>query len=435
MSLSRLTGLTLSVALASAIPAAAQETTAETQPTEAAEANTAGAECGADIAPWIRESNVESNISQVEGPLGTMISTGATGRLVGFHVSEDGQFVRLEAESVGSGDPVLTLLDGSGSVLAENDDAGDTLSSRIETTLAAGDYCLRVTNYDSNSVQMGIQIGHQDDPPLFEVSSTSTGGGSSSMACTADTEARQLTEGALDAAVAAGDVALSVPANGVNYLRFELAEPTELTLRAASPSLDPTATLFDAQGNIVAQNDDADGTNSRMDFPSALPAGIYCMGVSTYDGGTQEGEIRVSASKLDLESYLAGSYRRGELVPPLGGSFPVRELNLAEVKQEVALLGGQAQWYSFEVATPTVVIVEAFGSLLGVDPKLALFSGNGQAVADNDDYNNSNDARLGPVLLAPGRYSMALTDVNQTDQPGAAVRPVMLSFERFLRAE
>lgn len=434
MSIRRLTGLTLSVALASAVTATAQDTSAEPQTTGAAAANTAGAECGADIAPWIRDSNVASNISQAEGPIGTMISTGATGRLVGFHVSEEGQFVRLEAEAVGSGDPVLTLLDGTGSVLAENDDAGDTLSSRIETTLSAGDYCLRVTNYDSNSVQMGIQIGQQDDPALFEVSD-SGGADRGAMACNAETQAQPLVEGALNAAVAAGDVTLAVPADGVTYLRFELDAPTELTLRAMSPTLDPTATLFDAQGNMIAQNDDADGTNSRMDFPSALPAGQYCMGVSIYSGGRADGEIQVLASKLDLDSYLAGAYRRGELVPPLGGTFPVRELDLAKVKQEVALLGGVAQWYSFELAEPTVIIVDAFGSLVGVDPNLSLFSANGQAVADNDDYNNSNDARLGPVLLSPGRYSMALTDVNQTDQLGAAVRPVMLNFERYLRAQ
>lgn len=56
-------------------------------------------------------------------------------------------------------------------------------------------------------------------------------------------------------------------------------------------------------------------------------------------------------------------------------------------------------------------------------------------MAQADDRDGSVDARLGPVVLEPGEYRMALTDVNRPDQPGAPIRPVGLVFERFERVD
>lgn len=427
MSRSRLTGMTLTFAALAASSLQAQDAPATPQATTG-DAPTPS--CGGAASVWIGNSDLDSDISQSENPIRNTVGAGSDGRILAFRVSEGDQVFRLEAQAVAEGDPVLELLDSDGNSIAQNDDAGSTLSSRIEEGLTAGDYCLRVKNYDGASAQMQVQVSRMDQPELFSAPRSS----GTLEACTSSTEATSLGDGPINARLSAG-IQQDVPSASPSYLRFTLDQPASLTLRATSGTVDTIAALYDGAGQQIAMNDDTDGTNSRLDFPSNLPAGEYCIGVSSYSSDASEGTINVSLSELDMQSYMAGAYRRGEISPPLGGDFPIKMVDLAQTQQEMALLGGSAQWYSVTVSQRSVLMVDAYGSMSGVDPRLAMFSAAGQMIAENDDFNGSNDSRLGPVLVEPGRYSIALTSVGQIDQPGAAIRPVMLNFEQFVPAK
>ena len=248
-------------------------------------------------------------------------------------------------------------------------------------------------------------------------------------ACTADTPAESLGQGPLDAALPA-----QAQTDGtVRYLKFALENSASVTLRAVSDGLDPNMVLFDGSGAQIAANDDADGLNARLDFPSGLAAGDYCLGVAPISSG--EGTITVSVEALDRDSYLRTAWRKGELAPPTDGDYPMQAIDLAADRETVVLQDGTAQWLTFTLERETALMVSAYGGLVGVDAKLALFSRDGAVVAQADDMDGSVDARLGPVVLEPGEYRMALTDVNRPDQPGAPIRPVGLVFERFERVE
>ncbi|MDF3606766.1 hypothetical protein PE067_11885 [Paracoccus sp. DMF-8] len=420
-------GLSLCALMALATPGLAQDET----PRPAEQAAVASvATCGGETAAWIANAADGSDVSGAESPLQMSVGAHAQGgALIGFRVTGESEGVRIEAVS-NDGDPSIVLLTADGDSIAENDDAGGTLNSRIETTLGPGDYCVRVQSFDGGGVAAQVQVGTQDQPRLFEdnVSASDRIG-----TCNASTEMVELMPGDLDQGLENGRVSLAVPGNRVSYLRFDLAKPTALTLRAESDRLDPTVVLFDFAGQRLAENDDADGTNSRLDFPAQLEAGSYCLAVTALTAGEQD--IQVSAEKLDAESFLAGAYRRGEIVPPFDGDFPVTQLDLAKPAHTPVLLGGSAQWFTFQIDRNAVVVIEAYGSLSGADPKLALFGENGAVLAENDDYGDSRDSRLPPTRLAPGRYMIALTDVGASGFASGSARAVALVTESYLRAE
>ncbi|RJE81805.1 hypothetical protein DWB67_03510 [Paracoccus sp. JM45] len=219
---------------------------------------------------------------------------------------------------------------------------------------------------------------------------------------------------------------------GVDYFRLSLAENTPLSLRAQSGSLDPTIEVFDADGVQIAENDDADGLNSRLDFASGLAAGEYCVGVAPVSPG--HGVINVSASYLDPTTVLAEAYRAGDLPPADPSDYPMEQLDLQSQPSIVTLSQGDAQWFTFDLDQKSVLIVYAYGANTGADTRLTLFGSNGAAVETNDDANDSTDAQLGPIVLTADTYRMALTDLNN-DGDSRTMRPVSLVFETYQKVQ
>lgn len=378
--------------------------------------------CSGEPAEWL----AEADLSAAEAPLQAEGRTDASTRpWFAFRTTDEMTSLRLEAEAVGSGDPSLVLATPDGEILAENDDAAGTLNSRIETSVGPGTYCLRLVPVGEPLMTARVQAGRANQPALLAEPVDMT-----IAACTAETEATALAEGPLDAALASGKVEHQAGA-GVEYLRFALGAPTSVTLRAVSEGLDPHVKLYDAAGALVAENDDADGLNSRLDFLTPLAAGDYCLGVAALSPG--EGTITVSAEALDREGFLRTAWRKGEMPPP-EGAWPVQAVDLTKVRDTVVLHDGAAQWLGFSLEGPSVLVVDAYGQAVGVDSKLALFGAAGQLVAENDDANGGTDAQL-LVRLEPGQYRLAVMDVNRLDQPGAPIRPIGLVFERYERVE
>ncbi|MEE8600398.1 DVUA0089 family protein [Euzebya tangerina] len=84
-------------------------------------------------------------------------------------------------------------------------------------------------------------------------------------------------------------------AGSTTYHTFSLAEETRVRIRANNPfgptsdGLDPVATLFDSDGNQLAENDDEQlGVLTGSVIDATLPAGEYCLGVSGFGDSTGE---------------------------------------------------------------------------------------------------------------------------------------------------
>lgn len=404
-----LAGLVLMAATGIALPAAAQI-------------------CGGD--PRWLGAEADGDISPSQTPLATAANVPAGQRAIfAFRVSGDAQALRVEAEAP-EGDPAISLLTEDGDQIAENDDTAVSLNSLVETSVGPGVYCVAVRSANDSALAATVQVSRQDQPALLAGDNQETGIDAIAP-CTADTPADALSSDTLDKQLEQGPVTTAQDGMQTHYYRFSLSRPMPLTLRAASPTLDPFLKLFDGQGVLLAQNDDADGLNARLDFASTLAAGDYCVAAASLSG--QPGEVAVSAEKLDPEAFLRNAYRRGELAPPADGSYPIQDFDLAGQTQTVVLHDGAAQWLGLVLDQPTVLIVSAYGSFAGADPKLVLFAPSGAPVAENDDIDGGTNARLGPVLLEQGRYHLGVVDVSRNDGTTGPIRPVGLIFDCFQR--
>lgn len=382
----------------------------------AAEASLAPVQCGSLAAPWLGGQAGDIAAS----PLQEAIQD-STAQTRGFRLDGPAA-VRIESRTNGSGDPTVRLFDGAGDELGFNDDMERSLNAQLQTDLPAGDYCVTVDDH-SGSMDVTLQVGLQEHPALNETTA---------LACGPQTEARPLVDGPLDVALQArGQVAADSDASRNGYLRVTLNEASALSLRATGDGrVDPQIALFDAAGLMIASNDDADGRDARLDFSPSLPAGEYCIGVGPVSDGS--GTIKVSAYRLDPMEYLRQAHARGEL-PPIDDSYAVQPLEFTG-KSQVVLQGGAANWFRFDLDIRALITVRTLGSIIGIDTKLALFDADGGLVHEIDDVADSRNAQIAPLLLQPGSYMLALTDVGTLGQSGAPLRPVGLLAEKFVSA-
>src|SRR5690606_19039100 len=141
-------------------------------------------------------------------------------------------------------------------------------------------------------------------------------------------------------------------------------------------SMDPYLRLLDADGNVLAEDDDSAGSlNSRIG-PYRLPAnGTYTI-VATSLGGRDAGTFTLSLDTVTVQRIAYGQRITGELNPD-------------EPQVE----------YSFSAEAGDVVSIDLESD--DFDAYLTLKSAATQAtIASDDDSGSGRNARIGPFTLA-----------------------------------
>ncbi len=367
----------------------------------------AQAVCGMPDQPsdWAGGSAEASDISIAEGPLAQPVAiNGTEPHVTQFALSEPTD-VRLEARPEGAGDTIIRLLTDTGEQLAEDDDGGGNLASRIEMTLDAGTYCLVTAGFDDSAMTATIQVGRIE----HEAMTTPTQADASEQVCTPDTPAETLTV-SVDTMASGGLVATGMSSETPFY-RFTLDQPTALTISAANNDHDPAVKLFDGQGRLVGENDDADGLNARLDLTDPLSAGDYCIAVRLL--GETAAPITVTVSVFDPQAATRRLFATGEASPPADGSYPVTALGpLQTTLQDDVIAGDEMSWYSFDLTAPGLVVIDGIGAGL-VDPTLRLFDEFGRPISSDDDGGDETNARIA-TPLQPGTYMVGLGRVGDS---------------------
>ncbi len=321
--------------------------------------------------------------------------------------------VRIEAEGRGSGDPIIDLLDSTGGVILSDDDSGGNAASRAETTLEPGTYCMSMRSYDGGPMTAFVRIGRQEQEALTDGISTGGGGGDA---------------GSCDSATPFGSLGASqsAPANQTPFWSFTLDQPASISITAENETADPVLTLYGPGDAYIAENDDFDGLNSRIDMAEPLAAGTYCLGVAALSDDSAP--ITVSISEYDADEALQSLYARGEAAPPLDGSIPVTDLGVLQsrLRQDVQA-SEDVTWFSIDFDDPGLLVVEAIANG-NSDPWLVVYDDLGRQIGQNDDYGDGLDS-LVMARLQPGTY---IIGVRQYDSGQGFIR---LLAERYVRAE
>lgn len=391
--------------------------------TSMASASAAQELCGvgaAEIA-WAGDGPLLSDIAST-GPFDLSPEIAANGsQTFAFVVSTDTQ-LRLEAIPAGEGDPLIRFLTETGDLLAEDDDGGNGLSSRLEVFATAGGYCLQVENIAGASMSTAVRIGRSEHDALTD---SSGGGGGSALpadGCPPDATPLFLSESLL----AAGTLREEGSAADRPYYSLELSEALPLSITLDNEDADPAMTLLDPLGEIVGENDDADGLNARLDLATPLAPGNYCLAVRALSDEALP--MALGISRLDAGDLLRRQIESGELSPPLDGSYPVEDLGLLESGLSVDLLaGGAVTWFSVDIEDFSFVVFDGVG--VDVDLTLTVFDGLGRPVAQNDDGPRGVDPRIAE-RMQPGTYVIGVGVVGEANGG-----PARLTLERFVPAE
>jgi hypothetical protein len=254
-----------------------------------------------------------------------------------------------------------------------------------------------------------VRIGRQEHAALTAGLSGGGGGYDTGTGCSS---AVPLVEGILNEAVESGQVTATNSINSTPAYSFTLSEPTMLTLTAVNPNADPVLTLYDGFDGWLAENDDYDGLNSRIDMTSPLAPGDYCISLRAPSNGDLP--VTVGVTVFDAEEAMRMRFDRGEMAPPLDGSYPVENLGVVSTRtrHDVQMQAGKASWVSFDVQDSGLMLIEVIGAS-GGDPVITIYDDLGREIGYDDDGGEGLDSLLAQ-RIQPGTYLMAINDLHDS---------------------
>ena len=381
-----------------------------------------GTLCGGDGdgGQWLAGSQAAGDIATAESFAEQMALVLNGNRFVGLFSLSAPADIRLEAAGRGNGDPTLTLLGPDGTEIATDDDSGGNGASRIEMPLDPGTYCAVVRSFDDSPMTAFVRVGQAD---MEALTPGMTEGPS-------DMPAADMAEGCAAATVlgtlGTDPLTYQGSAQDAGFARFTLDAATAISVTADNVDADPKIALLDAAGEQLAENDDFDGLNARIDMGTPLDAGTYCVVLEAISDRTAP--IDVGISVFDPAAALATLYDQGEAAPPLDGSVATTDLGpLANRSRRDLQVDGKVKWFTVTLDSPGLLLVEALASGGDGDPWLVMYDDLGREIARDDDGGDNTDARLTGRTMA-GTY---LIGVRQVGNRSGFVRLLM---ERFVPA-
>ncbi len=277
--------------------------------------------------------------------------------------AEAGQTISISLTS-DEFDTYLTLQDGNGNLLAENDDISGSDSGIQNFALPqASSYLILVESYDS----------HED-------SGTETGAYSLSVIepHIAHIEYTQTVSDTLTASEGSKDYVFSGQAGDVIVA----------TESSSDSSFDAYLHLLDSSGNELISNDDSGGSLNSMIGPYTLPnTGTYTLRATTIDGSTA-GAFTLTLDKTQVTAL--------DYDTPLDVNFTPNH---------------PAQYFTFEGTAGDLVSVTA-ESKQTIDTSLTLNDTNNNQVATDTDGGPGFDPEIYQQLLTTtGTYTVTLQAV------------------------
>jgi hypothetical protein len=381
--------------------------------------------CGFSDGQWIGGSETGSDITTTGTYQEQMALVLGGNQYVSLFTLSATTDIRVEAQGRGAGDPLIELLDSTGSILMSDDDSGGNSAARAETQLDAGTYCVAVKSYDGAPLTAFVRVGRSEQEALttnntviVEDSDTAPIDTESSASCV---DARPL-GGSL-----ADGLSGSASVNENAFWSFSLTENTPLTITAENSDADPMMTLVDAGGGYIGDNDDFDGLNSRLEYVDGLEAGSYCLEISAINSNEQP--ITVSVSEFDPIAAQQALFASGEIAPPLDGSVPFTALGTLEnrMRQDVSTTG-DVTWFTIYMPAAGLLLAEAVSVGGEGDPWLVAYDDLGRKVGQNDDYGENYDSLIA-ARVGAGTYLIGIRQLE--DEMSGSVRMV---FERYTAA-
>ena len=373
---------------------------------------------------WANGTEAASDLSRSSAPFDlTGLGLPAGNQAVGLFTLTQPANLRVEVVGQGGVDPVLDLYDETGRLILNDVDSGGNLAARGEINLAAGRYCVAMSDFSGTAGAVDLRIGLSDrDPALTTGLDAGTGSFAGVTPCTVDTPATVLGAGASSQVELSAGISQTSSVASTPYYRFGLAAPTAVTIQAENSVADPYIYLYGPDGQLLAENDDHIGLDSQIDMADPLPVGSYCIAMRALSD--QNAPVTVTLRDYDPMHAVQQMYEALEASPPIGGSYPITDLGAisGQFVRDVSV-SGKAQWFLVSMPEDGLLLIDAVG-MGNSDPILALYDPVGRELAHNDDSGSGYDSQIVQPLGA-GSY---LVGLRQYDNSAGIVRLVIQRF-------
>ena len=300
-------------------------------------------------------------------PLGTAVT--AALNTVGdwdwfqFNVAADGIFTFSLSGSGANpvSDTYLRLYDANSNLIAFNDDGGPGLFSELTISLTAGSYFVEAASFfDSLSGEYTLLATELILPP--------------------DTIPADMTTTEV-LVVDVPVVEYLNPVGDSDWFQFNVAADGaflfNLNGSGTAPVSDTVLTIYDAAGNIIAQNDDISFFNRNSEIFIELAAGNYFVGAASF-ADSLFGEYTLTATEIDtMGDFIPANDTTTETVALNGTYMGDLEYNF------------DRDWVRLDLTEQTAVQIDLDGAGLTpfLDTVLRLYDADGNLVAFNDDVN------------------------------------------------
>jgi Ca2+-binding RTX toxin-like protein len=300
-----------------------------------------------------------------------------------------GHEYRFDLRGLASGqgtldDPLLRLLNGSGTEIAFNDDSGGSLDSRITyTATQGGTYFL--------SAQ-----GFSESAGTFRLSATDLG--------TAGSDVRGNTNTTAAITIGGSRTGTINPGGDQDWYRVSLVEGHEyrFDLRGSTSGegtlTDPVLRLLNGSGNVIESNDDSVGTLDSSIAYTATATRTYFLSAQGYQSST--GTFRLSATEL------TGGAGDVPASTGTGGAVAIGGLVSGAVET-----GGDQDWYRVTLVSGHQYRFNLHGADTDQgtldDPYLRLLNSSGFEIRFDDDSGNGRESRITYTAPASGAYYLS----------------------------
>ncbi|MAI72461.1 MAG: hypothetical protein CMM01_16350 [Rhodopirellula sp.] len=206
------------------------------------------------------------------------------------------------------------------------------------------------------------------------------------------------TELQLDEAGAAAVDAVLEEMGDRDMFTFEVDGLSNVAIALKSPEaeVDTYLRLYDANGNLIAENDDFGGSyNSNLDLE--LQAGTYAFSAAGY----ADGETGNYTATVKVEEVTSGQDDDTIIV----------DLNAkGRGRVEASLNADQLTYLSFEAINSGRTTVRTVALTEGVDTVMRVLDSSGNVVATNDDYGRGLNSRVNFTAIAGEVYTVEIAE-------------------------
>lgn len=179
---------------------------------------------------------------------------------------------------------------------------------------------------------------------------------------------------------------------------FEIDELSDvaIALKSNEAEVDTYLRLYDANGNLIAENDDFGGTlNSNVNIE--LQAGTYAFSAAGYN----DAEIGNYTATVNVEAIADGQENNPIIV----------DLNAkGRGRVEASLRDSQITFLSFEAVNSGRTTVRTVALTEGVDTVMRVLDSSGNVVGANDDYGRGLNSRVNFTAIEGEVYTIEVAE-------------------------